>query len=122
MPLRFLLDEHIPSSVWTAIIRHNLRGENILDVERIGSPSAPPFGTQDPELLHWAERESRVLISRDKSTLPTHLKQHLEAGGHSPGIMLLRRRFTMHELIEFLALAANASEANEWADRCTFIP
>jgi hypothetical protein len=87
----------------------------------VGDPSDLPLGTDDRELLAWAEREARIIVSLDGSTLPTHLAAHLAAGHHSPGIMLVRR-VPFSQVVEFLALAAHASESSEWTDRITFVP
>jgi hypothetical protein len=122
MPLRFLLDEHIRRTVWTAIARHNLRGQNVLDVVRVGSVGAPPYGTEDPDLLLWAEREVRIILSEDKSTMPAHLADHLGANHYSPGVMMLRKRVYLTDLLEFLCLATYASEPLEWENQITYVP
>jgi hypothetical protein len=122
MPLRFLLDEQIHRTVWTTIVRHNLLGKDALDVVRVGSSDAPPYGTLDPDLLLWAEREGRIILSEDKSTMPGHLANHLAAGQHSPGIMMLRRHVYLSDLVDFLCLAAYASDPSEWKDRIAYVP
>jgi hypothetical protein len=122
MALRFLLDEQIRRTVWTTTVRHNLLGEDLLDVVRVGSAGAPPFGTPDPDLLLWAESERRIILSEDKSTFPGHLADHLIAGHHSPGLMILRRRVYLSDLIEFLCLATYASDPREWEGRITYVP
>jgi hypothetical protein len=92
-----------------------------LDTTRIGDPDAPPRSTSDPEILLWAESEGRVLVSRDKSTLPNHLIEHLAQGHHSPGIFIVRTRPRIGEVIELLVLAAYASDSEEWRDRIEFL-
>jgi hypothetical protein len=122
MPLRFLLDEHIRRTVWTTIVRHNLLGKDVLDVVRVGSPGAPPYGTLDPDLLLWAQREGRILLTEDKSTIPGHLADHLAAGHHSPGIMTLRRHIFLSDLVDFLCLATFASDPSKWEDLIIYVP
>jgi hypothetical protein len=122
MPLRFLLDEHIRRTVWSAILRHNFRGKDILDVVRVGADNAPPYGTLDPDLLLWAEQNGRILVTEDKNSMPGHLAKHLSDGHHSPGIMMLRRRVHLPDLIDFLCLATYASDAGEWEGRITYVP
>jgi Domain of unknown function (DUF5615) len=117
MTLRYLLDEHLRGPPWRAIQWHNRLGEFPLDVVRVGDPPDLPLGALDPDMLVWAEREGRVLVSRDRDTLASHLAAHLSAGRHSPGIFLIRRRVSLPELVSFLVEAAYASEAVEWADR-----
>jgi|SRR5665213_148190 len=116
------MDEHIRRSVWTTVVRHNLIGRDVLDVIRVGSPDAPPYGTLDPDLLLWTERGGRILLTEDKSTMPGHLADHLVTGHRSPGILALRRRVYLSDLVDFLCLATYASEPSEWEDRITYIP
>jgi predicted nuclease of predicted toxin-antitoxin system len=122
MALRFLLDENLPGRLWAAVMRHNARGINLVDAIQVGDPPALPRGSQDPDILIWAEAEDRILVSEDLSTLPIFLANHLQSGRHSPGIILIRHGTTLKEVVEFVVLAAHASEPWEWADRCQFIP
>lgn len=85
--IRYLLDEDTPHAIRDQLLRR----EPEMEVLAVGDEMAPAFGTPDPELLQWIEREGYVLVSRNRRTLPQHLQEHLEAGGHIPGIFLLRR-------------------------------
>ena len=122
MPLSFLLDEHLRGTLWRAIQHHLARGANPLDVARVGDPEDLPLGSLDPEILLWAEREERILVSEDRRTLARHLADHLLAGHHSPGIFTIRGTTTLPRLISFLEVVAYASEAHEWRDRIEYIP
>lgn len=93
-----------------------------VDVVPVGEPPDLPLGSQDPDILLWAEREGRILVSHDLSTLPAFLADHLRAGHHSPGIFLIRRGASLQEVVDFLVLVAHASEPWEWANRYQFIP
>lgn len=121
MPLQFLLDENLRGLFFRHVQRYNGRHELKIDAVRVGDPTDLPLGIEDPAILAWAEREGRIIVSLDGSTLPGHLADHLSAGHHSPGIMLLRR-VPFPEAVEFLAIAAHASERSEWADRVAFVP
>ena len=81
-----------------------------------------PLGSTDPDILLWCEREDRILVSFDKTTLAGHLNNHLQSGHHSPGIFLLRRASRLSQVVAHLALVAHASDAWEWQDRIEFIP
>src|SRR5437016_3593762 len=99
MPLRYLLDEHLRGLLWKAVQQHNAGGANLLDVVRVGDPPDLPLGALDPAILEWAEREGRILVSRDENTMRTHLMAHLQAGHHSPGIFMIRRRSTLSQVV-----------------------
>lgn len=122
MPLLFLFDEHLRGWPFRIIQRHNARGLNPLDVVSVGDDdSVPRLGSIDSELIAWAEVNRRIIVTRDGKTMPGHLKRHLSNGHHSPGIFILRNVFFGH-IVEFLTLAAHASESSEWEDRAFFIP
>jgi Domain of unknown function (DUF5615) len=122
MPIRFLFDENLPGRLWSAVVKHNAQGIHAINLIQVGEPPDLPLGSQDADILIWAERQDRSLVSHDLSTLPNFLADHLRAGHHSPGIFLNRYGATLREVIDFLVLAAHASEPWGWADRCQFIP
>jgi hypothetical protein len=122
MPLRFVLDEHLRGPLWGAIQQHNARGSDVIDAVRVGDLPDPPLGTTDPDLLLWAEREGRVVVSRDWNTLPHHLAAHLLSGHHSPGVVILRLGHTLPQLVFTLALAAHATDPGEFRDQVRFLP
>src|SRR5437870_12944730 len=104
MPLRFVLDEHLRVPIWEAIVRHNSIGLDPIDAIRVGDHTELTLGTSDPELLIWAENAGRLIISRDRRTLPRHFRNHLASGRHSPGLLLLRRRVPFPQVVLNLAL------------------
>ena len=122
MSLALLLDEHWRGPLWTAIQRHNLSSELLLDVVRVGDRADLPLGMLDGDLLLWAERETRLLVTEDKRTMPQHLAEHLAAGHHSPGVFVVRMGFSRTEILEALVLVAHAGNPSDYADVVTILP
>jgi hypothetical protein len=120
--LAYVLDEHLRGHLWRAIQQWNAIGAQPLDVVRVGDTLDLPLGTLDPELLAWAEREGRLLVTLDKKTMIGHLRDHLDAGNHSPGVFIIRPGASVPDVREFLVLAAYASDPLDWRDFCRFIP
>jgi hypothetical protein len=120
-PLRFVLDEHMRGRLWRAIQNHNAKGGLPLDVTQIGNPPDLPRGTLDPDLLTWAERYDRLVISHDRSTMFGHLTDHLAAGRHSPGVVLLRSK-NIPDIISDLEVITYASIPGEWLDTIKYFP
>jgi hypothetical protein len=116
MPLRYLLDENQRGVLWHVIQRHNARGINPIDAVRVGDLSELPLGSDDPTILRWAEHDQRILVTFDKSSMAGHLAEHLAAGNHCPGIFMVPVEGKPLELLEFLVLAAYASQPDEWTD------
>jgi hypothetical protein len=122
MALRYVLDEHLRGALWVALQQHNAAGVDPVDVVQVGDPPDLPCGTTDPDLLVWAEREGRLVVTRDWRTMPRHLAAHLLAGHHSPGVCLLQKSRALPQLVFSLALAAHASDPQEWRDQVRFLP
>lgn len=81
-----------------------------------------PLGSGDAAVLAWAEREGRILVTEDKHTMAKHLAVHLQAGGHSPGVFMVRPGLSISQLVVFLELAAHAGTPGEFENVITFIP
>lgn len=121
MPLAFLLDENLRGPLWQAIKMHNRRSDLPLDAVRVGDAEDFPLGASDEEVFAWADRENRILVSFDRSTMPEELSKRLTSGGHCPGIFLMQRRASISSVVQFLVLASYASEPDEWADRIQYL-
>jgi hypothetical protein len=122
MNLRYLLDEHLRGRFWRAAEMHNRRGFHTLDLVRVGDPLDLPLGKPDPDVLLWAECEGRILVSEDRTSMLTYFQKHVQAGNHSPGLFLLRPLVPITDIIDFLVIAAYASDADEWLDVWRYIP
>src|SRR5262245_44136414 len=96
--------------------RHNARGLDPIDAMRVGDPVELPLGKTDPDILLWTEAQNRLLVTFDKSTMPGHLADRLAGGHHCPGIFMVSRTVRPLDVLEFLVLAAYASEPGEWQD------
>jgi hypothetical protein len=75
----------------------------------------------DPAILLGAEKSHRILVTLDVGTMEKHVRAHLAAGRHCPGVFLVSVGAEISYLIEMLAAAAYASDAEEWYDRTHFI-
>jgi hypothetical protein len=116
--IRFLLDENISRSVRNQLLFH----EPTMEVVCVGDQNALPYGTPDATILEWIEQTGYILVSRNRRTMPLHLKEHLTQGKHIPGMLLLKRRISTSELIEELLLIWHASEPNEYQDHIRYLP
>ena len=122
MPLAFLGDENLPGRFTRAIQRHNACGLLPLDYVRVGEADDLPLGSADPAILLWIEQHEHILLTLDEHTMPAHLAQHLKGGRHVPGIFMIQPTAKMADVLEFLVLAAYASDASEWRDQIRYIP
>ena len=116
--LSFLLDENVPMAI------HAQLGQRkpSIRVSVVGQPGAPPKGTPDPDLLIWIEEQGFILVTRNRASMPKHLQDHLTAGRHIPGILILPRTLSLGDVLEDLCLVWGASFPNEYRDQITYLP
>lgn len=115
--IAYLLDENVNTRLHTAL----QRGWPALVVRRVGDPDAPLLGTADPEILRWCEINGMSLVTNNRRSMPRHLRDHLLAGRHVPGIFLLPRGLTIGDVAERLALISGASDAAEYRDQLAYL-
>src|SRR5262245_34920253 len=116
--IKYLLDEHVNPRLRKALKRLS---PDIV-VWRVGDPGAPRLGTSDQEILLWCEEYDFSLVTNNRESMPVHLREHLDAGRHAPGIFTLNRNMTIVETVEELLLIWRASEAEEYADQLLYLP
>jgi hypothetical protein len=122
MAIRYLLDENTRGMLWHAIVRHNAASTEPIDIVCVGDPDDLPLGSLDPDILLWAEREARVLVTLDHNTMPGYLIDLLQAGGHLPGMFLIRRRSRIRDIVAWLVLVAQSGDDEQWRDQVFYIP
>ena len=116
--INFLLDENVNPRLQRAVRSH----PNPPTVRRVGRLEAPPRGTLDPEILLWCEANDFVLVTKNRASMPVHLREHLQAGRHVPGILILSNKLALGETAEDLYLIAVASQPEEYADLIRHLP
>ena len=115
---RFLIDENLSRIYQTQLLDY---GQS-LTVLMIGDAGAPERGTQDPEILDWCEQNGFILITNNRKSMPQHLKHHLAAGNHVPGIFTISRKVEPKRIVEELMIIIGASDEEEYIDKITYIP
>ncbi len=115
---RFPVDECVPSSL-TRGFRRRVPDVSILQV---GDPESPPKGAGDLELLEFCEHRRRLLITADRSTMADHLREHLQQGRHTWGVLLIGPNASLGQILDDLCLVDEATEDTEWVDVLHYLP
>ncbi|MBL8794484.1 MAG: hypothetical protein JNM56_11305 [Planctomycetia bacterium] len=114
----FLLDEQLPGWWRREIIVH----ASELKVWRVGDPNAPPLESSDGLLLEWCELHDALLLTNNRRSMPGHVRDHIAAGRHMPGILTVEPDMRIEELIEGMLLIRGASLENEFQDQIRYFP
>lgn len=94
MLVRFLADSDLKG----AIVRRCRRREPSMDF--LSAAGAKLEGVPDPEVLVLAAGQDRILVTHDFQTMPQHLGDFLQAGGSSPGVLLVPQSLRISEAID----------------------
>ncbi len=103
--MRLLLDENVEKALLNVFpwresnlgLRRRHPGLDVVRVVDVGLG-----GRSDPEILEWAAREGRVVVSRDRATLSAEAARRIEGGKPMPGLILLRRGVGVGRILEDL--------------------
>jgi hypothetical protein len=79
------------------------------------------IGLPDIEVLSMAAEMGRILVSHDRSTMPSHFAQFL-ATRHSPGLIIVDQELDVGRGIEELLLIWAATDIEEWHDKIGYVP
>ena len=117
MAVGYLLDENVDVAY-----RDRLMARGSWSVRVVGGQAAPPKRTTDPDILIWCEGNDFMLVTNNRRTMPRHLADHLAAGRHVPGIVMLDDDLGIGGNIDELLLIAGASRPDEFRDRVIYLP
>ena len=72
--------------------------------------------------MELAAADSRVLVTRDKKTMPGHLVEFYEKHDHAAGVIMIRSRSASADVVEHMLMYWLITTLEEWTDRVEVIP
>ncbi|NER96677.1 MAG: hypothetical protein F6J86_23005 [Symploca sp. SIO1B1] len=102
-----------------AIVTGSLRRQPKLDFR--SANEARLEGIKDADVLAIAARESRVLVTHDRKTMPTEFGQFITSQTSS-GVLILSQNLPIGEAIYAIILVWEASTAEEWINQIMTFP
>jgi Domain of unknown function (DUF5615) len=102
------------------ILRGLLRRRPGLDILR--AQDAGLIGKGDAEVLEWAAREGRVLLTHDVTTMKKYVDERIAAGLPMPGVFEVSQQTPIVQAIEDILLLAECSVEGEWKGQIIFLP
>ena len=114
--LRLATDEDFNSR----IVRGLLRRQPELDIVR--AQDAELSAKDDPEILAWAAREQRVLLTHDVTTMKQYAYERIAAGLPMPGVAILRTILTIGQAVNEVELVAIAGDPDDVRGLVLYLP
>lgn len=115
MKIRFQADADLNGDIIAGVRRH----EPLIDFRT--ADEADLEGVADPDVLAYAAREGRILVSHDRKTMPHHFATFI-ATETSPGLLIISQNTDIRLAIEELIMIWAASEADEWVNIVLMLP
>jgi predicted nuclease of predicted toxin-antitoxin system len=114
--VRFLADDDLDADI-VAGLRSREPAIEIVDVKTAGLR-----GTTDPVLLEIAAEQERIVVTHDRRTMVSHVRERIAAGKPNPGVFIVPQRVNIGDIVETLILVWTASRAEEWRDQVLYLP
>jgi hypothetical protein len=113
--VRFQADADFNQKVLAAVVHR----EPVVDFQT--AQAAGLHRRPDPKVLELAAKEGRLLVTHDQTTMPDHFAAFV-ALQTSSGVLIVPQHLPIALVIEELLIVWDASEAEEWVNRITYLP
>lgn len=102
------------------IVRGVLRRDPQIDLIRMQDHGLA--GIEDPDLLEWAAKSDRVLLTHDANTIPAFAYQRVDSGLSMPGVFIVGKSVPIGIVIADIVLIARTSLDGEWEGQVRHLP
>lgn len=107
--IRFQADVNLNENIVTGVLRR------VPEIDFQTAHQARLHGLTDSEVLTFAAREIRILVTQDQRTMPKHFGDFIQSR-NSPGVLILSQKSDIKHAIEALILIWTATESEEYVD------
>lgn len=103
---------------------HIVRGVKLVrsDIDLLRAQDAGLRTRPDTEVLEWAARENRVLLTHDIETMPLQAYRRVREGLPMPGVFIIEQSVSIGVAIEEILTLAECSAEGEWEGRVNYLP
>lgn len=114
--LRLLTDADFNGDIHCGLLRR-LPSLDIVRVQEVGLRTA-----DDPEILEWAAKDNRIVLTHDRTTMPRFAMECVRSGLQMPGLFVVRNQASLGILIDEILLIVECSSQDEWQHRVEYLP
>lgn len=118
--LALLVDHNVQFAIVRGVRRR--AAELGLPLDLVTAQEVGLEATSDPDLLEWAAREGRVVLTLDINTLVGFAWDRVRAGEPMPGVFAVPRSTSGRAIIEDLLDLSECSLPGEWEGKVLYLP
>lgn len=111
-----MADENFNNDILRGLLRRD-PSLDILRIQDVGLTHAP-----DPDVLEWAAKENRVLLTHDRNTITKFAYERVKEEKPMPGVIEVDSSVPMSVAIEDILLLAISSNKGEWEGQLIYLP
>ena len=76
----------------------------------------------DSELLAWAAKQERTVVTHDRRTMPYYAAIRIANGERVAGLIVVSRQLPISQVINDLEILVSCSDLNEWENVIKHLP
>lgn len=114
--MKFLADENLDYRIFKGL--QLVLPE--LDLVRVQDTEI--YQASDPEVLEWAARENRIVITHDVQTMTRFAYERIKNGLSTPGVIEIRKVTPIGQVIEELSVMIGAGSPDDFENQVRYIP
>ena len=114
--LRLLIDENINHHILRGLKLRLPQIDYVL-VRQIGMAGSP-----DWELLRWAAREKRIIVTHDRNTMIPYAEHCVKTGERMAGVIFVPDQLAIGRAIEELEIAVECFSPAELVNQIKYLP
>lgn len=113
---RFAADENFRGAILEGLLKE------IPDLDIIRIQDTELYSEPDDVLLEFLAQQDRVLLTRDRNTMPDFVNERLRQGLPMPGVVIVDHDLPIGEAVELLSTLIIASNDDEWENLIHYVP
>jgi hypothetical protein len=114
--LRLVSDENFTGDILRGLQRR-LAALDVVRVQDIGLG-----GAIDPTVLAWAAAAGRIVLTHDRSTMPSFAYERVQSGEPMPGVFVVSDKMPIGQAVDELLLAIQCLSPQECKDLVRVFP
>ena len=114
--LRLLIDQDLDHSILRGLL---LRVSNldVVTAHQVGLSNA-----SDPEVLAWAAKQERIIVTHDRRTMPYHATSRIARAEKVAGMVVVSKQLPISRVINDLEIIVSCSDMIEWQNIVKHLP
>lgn len=114
--LRLLADENLNHDLIRGVLRR-MPSLDLVRVQDVGLREA-----DDPNVLEWAARERRIILTHDVNTMPAFASDRIGRNQAMPGMFVVSQQAALASVIADILLIAECSDSSEYDGQVIYLP